>query len=187
VKSGRVRLKRRLGIVGSGRGANGLDLDADELRPLAIAAADWQRRRTAWAAFYFSCGGYPAGCGGASWYQPPGPSSRRVKIGESVMGNRTGADLVGRDQVVAIHPRALGARVRVIAELWRRGEVQGPAEGALVGLRYEFGSGARLDAKREGAKVWRAGGAHVYLEPSEDTFVVALLETVRTSRRGKRP
>jgi hypothetical protein len=180
-------LKRRLGIVGSGRGANGLDLDVDELRALAIAAADWQRRRKAWAAFYFSCGGYPPGYGGASWHQPPGPSSQRVKIGESVMGNRTGADLVGRDQVAAIRPRTIGARVRVIAELWRRGEVHGPAEGSLVGLRYEAGAGVRFDARREGAKVWRTGGAHVYLEPSEDTFVEALLDAVRTARGSKRP
>ena len=171
VGDGRVRIARRLGVM-----SDGLALDLDELHALALATADWAAQRERWAAFYFSCSGYPAGCGGAYWYEPPGAAPRQ-KLGTHTIGGRTGEQLVGRDELVAIAPSTT-SRAPAIAEIWRRGERHGPSAGSLVGLRYRLAPGLQLDAKRDEAVVARGKDDRVYLEPGEERFVAELLDVL---------
>jgi hypothetical protein len=176
-----VRLKRRFGAVGHDGHMDALIVDADELRPLAAAGRDWARHRDAWAAFYFSTAGYPAGMGGASYHQPPGVEAERVRIGSVCLGRERGKDLEGRDEYVLLEaPRAVAPSVVVVAEIWRRGEPHGPKGGSLTGLRYRIGDTLLFDAARTDARVARVDGdGVVVLEPGEEHFVAAVRDVTR--------
>jgi hypothetical protein len=164
-----AQLGRRLGVVG-----DAVRLEFAELRALAVACGDWANRRDAWAAYYYSSAGYPAPHGHAWYYRPGGTGSRPVRLGEVVMGRRRGEDLCGHDEIVPQEPVELTDGARVEAEIWRRGERQGPADGSLTGLRYRLGEVVTLDAERQDAKVVR-GRKCVNLEPGEEAFVAAVL------------
>jgi hypothetical protein len=145
--------------------------------------AHWARSRDAWAAFYHSSAGYPAGYGGGCYYQAPGKHGEHVTIGTVTLGGHRGGDLCGRDEVVSLEkPRRPRPGVEVVAEIWRRDERFGPPDGSLVGLRYRLGPELFVDAQRMGAKVWREDG-EVFLEPDEGPFVSALLAVVGRQRR----
>ena len=180
VGSGRIRIRRRYGTIGSSRRSNTLRLDRGELGLLRAACRDWLRRRERWAAFYYSCAGFPAGFGRACYYQAPGKRGQLVTVGRFTPGGTRGEDLRGKDEVVRLPtPRWIAEGVRHVGEIWRRGERYGPAAGSLVGLRYRLGDRLTVDARREGARVWRRGGSDVHLEPDEEPFVAALLDVTR--------
>ena len=182
-----VRIRRRLGVS-----TDGIKLDAETVRSLAIACRAWSRCRDQWAAFYYSGGGFPPGYGGGiSYYEAPGKHGEKIKIGGiGCLGhNKWGADLVGTEEVVPIEPRRLKP-ANAVAEIWRRGERQGPPTGSQVGLRYDLGKNVFLDARRNDARIWRRHGGDVYLEPAEESFAAALLHvmgrsTTRTPRSGR--
>ncbi len=180
VGPGGVRIRRRFGVMGKGERGNDLTLEASELRALEHACHDWARRRDEWAAFYFSTSGYPAGFGGASYYQPPGKDSSAIKLGSEGIGGRQGKGLVGSDDVVPLPDAvAVGAGASVVAELWRRGERHGPRQGVLQGVRYALCDDAVVfDARRHGGEVRRREGDAVHLEPGEESFVTALVRVV---------
>jgi hypothetical protein len=178
VSKGWVRIRRRLGVMGRGNeGDNDLRLDRDELRALLVACEDWAKRRNDWAAFYSSGSGHPPGFGcSTTWYQPPGKNAKRVRLGERTFGRPRGEELLGRDELVPLVPEGkLAVSVLVEADIWRRGEKHGPAEGSLVGARYRLGGEAVFIAERGGAEV-QCRGRTVHLEPGEEEFVAALLE-----------
>ena len=158
-------------------GDNDLRLDRDELRALLVACEDWAKRRNDWAAFYSSGSGHPPGFGcSTTWYQPPGKNAKRVRLGERTFGRPRGEELLGRDELVPLVPEGkLAVSVLVEADIWRRGEKHGPAEGSLVGARYRLGGEAVFIAERGGAEV-QCRGRTVHLEPGEEEFVAALLE-----------
>lgn len=180
VGAGWVKIDRRFGVQG-----RGLQLDVPTLALLAKACRTWVRQRDRWAAFFSSSGGYPPGYGGhASYYLPPGKDSARVTVGRvGCLGHdRVGEELVGRDEVVVLpRPRRAG-RLRIVAELWRRGEKHGPPEGSRVGVRFQLAEGVYLDAKRNDARAHDAHGGQVTLERGDEAFVRELLVAVRRCR-----
>jgi hypothetical protein len=177
VGSGWVRIRRRRGKIGMGKGDNDLKLEPPELCALHVACRDWAARRDAWAAFYFSASGYPGGFGGAFWYQPPGKNAKRKKLGEHVGGRAQGEQLSGEDDIVPLAREVkVSESVRIDAEIWRRGEKHGPAKGSLVGVRYRIGNErAVFMAQRKGGEV-RCQRCTVHLESGEEDFIAALLE-----------
>jgi hypothetical protein len=180
VGAGWVRIRRRWGNVGEHPHSNELRLAVPELRAVDVACRDWARRRDAWAAFYYSSAGYPAGYGRACYYQAPGKRGERITIGTHVGALQGGEGLGGRDAFVRLKARVkFRGGIAAVAEIWRRGERFGPKDGSRIGLRYLLRPGLYLDAKREEARVWRRGGGEVFLEPGEEAFVAALLSVVR--------
>ena len=179
-----VRIKRRFGNMGTGDHPREVRLDAEEVRLLAIACRDWARRRERWAAFYFTCAGYPGGMGGAYYYLAPGRKGQVVQLGTSTIFGERGRGLRGRDEWVAVRPPvSIDERVVVTAEIWRRGEKHGPKEGSRVGLRYQLGPRLRLEARRNEARLLR-GKSEVVLEPGEEKFVSALVGLAESRKMG---
>jgi hypothetical protein len=171
-----VRLHRRLGARSRRREPR---FTPAELRALARASADWAGVRTEWAAFYESRAGYPAGYGAATYFLAPGEGDR-VVVGREVRGRvREGERLRGYDEIVPLaEKRSIDAEVSVIANIWRRGERFGDPAGSLVGCCYSFGRVQVHAYRRHACLVDSFDGAEVYLEPSEEAFVAALVAAV---------
>lgn len=175
VRDGTAHVARHRGQVGDGLG---LCLDLEELRRVASACDVWERTRDEWAAFFSSAAGLPGGYGTAFYYRPPGAGAQLVSIGRQLMGHRRGGELVGRDERVKLSPSAIVApNVRAVAEIWRRGEAHGPAEGSLVGRRYTLGHGLAIDAQREELRI-RRGRRELVLEKDEGPFIRALVDVL---------
>lgn len=175
VEGGRVSIRRNLGAVGDGP----LVLSKAQLHALDAACTDWAERRDRWAAYWASCAGYPAGYGGAWYYQAPGGDTKREQIGSSSMGGRRGKEFTGRDVT-----RPLGVAVltptgaSIVGEIRREGESAGPGRIEIVGAVYALGGNARLDARRHDADLV-VDGRTIGLEPGRDeAFVCELIEAV---------
>jgi hypothetical protein len=177
------QLERRLGVLG-----DAVRLDFAELHALDVACRDWAKRRDEWAA-YLSYAAAPPPYGGSAYcYLPPGSQSRPARIGMELMGKLRGERFCGRDEIVPMSEAVeLADGVLIAAEIWRRGERHGPADGSLTGLRYRLVDGVTVDAERQEAKVVR-GRKCVYLEPGEELFVAAVLGLVgRDGGQTRRP
>jgi hypothetical protein len=170
---GWAQLKRRLGVIG-----DTVRLDVAELHALDGACGDWTHRRDGWAAFYAYSAAPPPYGGSVYCYQPAGRASEPVRLGTEMMGRLRGERFCGRDEIVPLREHVdLTDGVWIEAEIWRRGERHGPAEGSLVGVRYGLGDVVTLDAERRSAKIAQ-GGEYVYLEPGEEKFVAAIVGVV---------
>jgi hypothetical protein len=178
VGPGWAQLKRRLGFVG-----DAVRLDLAELRALDVACGYWTQRRDEWASFHCYPGAPPPYGGLSYGYQPAGRASEPVRLGTEMMGKLRGERFCGSEEIVPLSdPVKLTDGVCLEAEIWRRGERHGPADGSLVGVRYRLGDTVTLDAARRSARIVRAG-EHVWLEPGEESFVAAVLGVVGTGRQ----
>lgn len=174
---GRISIDRQLGLVGKGP----VDLTIAGLGALNSACADWKDRRDGWAAFWASSAGYPAGFGGAWYYQAAGKTSRRIKVGSSTIGGKEGREFVGKDERRALaKPLAIARGVEIEAEIWRVGESFGNPKGEKIGVVYRLADAARFEAQRHEA-ILRKGSRFIGIEPDdEERFVEELLAAVRT-------
>jgi hypothetical protein len=169
----RVELKRKLGVV-----CPGLDISLAELVPLVAFLRWWERHRTRWAAFYWTCAGHAPGWGGATaFYQAPG-ATPELRVAMKGMGGLRGFDFTGRDVRVRVSPpkRVVGI-ADLEARVIRRGERLGDPAGEEVGGVYRCGE-LRFKADRNSVTVKR-GRRWINFEPEERRFLERLLAVER--------
>ena len=169
VREKSVYIKRKFGKISCG------EMDWETLRDLAGAYHFWADHHHEWAAFIFSCAGYPAGIGGAERFIAPGPNSNWEKVSESILSKKTGEAFHGREEFHPLpQPERLSERVAIEAFIWRVGERQTPPEGLLVGALLAFPAGLKCELRRIDL-VLQTGKHRLTLEAHEGAFVRELL------------
>jgi len=167
VAGGLATIERRFGQVTE---PNRISLNATDLASLGNACAHWAALRDNWAEYYETTAGYPPGWGCCGYfYQPPGRDVPRIKLGERGLGRLIGRQLQGRTEVRGVAAVGDHNGVRVVAELWRVGEKQGPGE-AMTGQRLVLPDGLQVETTRSGAMVCRSN-ERVHLEAGEEAFL----------------
>lgn len=159
-----VTLERRRGVNCGGS----LAVEWRDLESLANVVDDWSARRASWSAFYVSTAGYPAGFGGAAYYQRAGADGVPIVIGRELFGRpREGEWLRGREEVRPIaSPECIDAMTEIDAQIWRLGEHHGNASGEIVGCVYTLPT-LRAFAYRHHLRVAARDSSEVHIETSE--------------------
>lgn len=139
-----------------------LELSWEELKAALPVVRYWKAHREDLVFLGSSSSGFPAGRGGAWYYQPPGKGAERVMIGRQSMGHHRGRSFTGgKERRLLKRPRTVAPGVCVTAEAWHAGEtaVEVPFEGVLVGETYRVSSDLELCGDRDRATLLRCSYA----------------------------
>jgi hypothetical protein len=172
IKKDKATLRRKRGFIGEGE----VILKLKELRILDSLCKHWVKNRSCWAAFFSSSAGYPAGLGGAWYYQAPGEYSKPIKIGSRIMSSKEGEEFSGQDtERLLPKPITLSGGAIYFADLWRIGEKQGNPNGELTGQAYRIGKNITVYARRDNLRIEKKDGSTAIEAGPEDEFLHELI------------